>query len=91
MNSEGANTPPLPPDEMVKEVLSTLKNMIAAMRPMASSPIIAFWIHPYPIPSAWGATRPTRPTKIPPMAGLRWAGTLILPKKLSLTPKKNLM
>jgi hypothetical protein len=32
MNSDGANTPPLPPDDTVSEVASILANAIAASR-----------------------------------------------------------
>ena len=46
MKSEGAKTPPLPPEEIVNDVARILPKHSTTISPKASLPSIAIWIQP---------------------------------------------
>jgi hypothetical protein len=73
----GATTPPEPPDGVVMDNATILPKVSRSIVPSDSLPLMAAWIHPYPLPSTPGRAKAINPTTWLPMAGFICGGILI--------------
>lgn len=70
-NRLGAKTPPLPPEDTVRDKATIFPMTKRSSNLSGSVPLIASWIHPYPLPRIWGIQRAISPKLRPPITGLK--------------------
>ena len=82
--SEGAKTPPDPPEPMVMEVAAILATISAASVMAGSWLVSAALMVLYPTPYTLGSQIAMQPTNAPPSAARRGSGTGVRSKKSSV-------